>query len=218
MNNLRIRVIIADDHPVIRLGVKSMLDETPMIQCVGTATSSSELLDLLEQTPCDVLVTDYAMPDAKHGDGLQLLTLLIARHPNLPVVVLTGLDQPALFQAIYAAGIQHILSKGDDLQHVSSAVLAAHARRRYISPSIADLLPTRTNRRAARALSKRESEVLRLYVGGLGINEIAERLDRRKQTISTQKMSAMQKLGIDKDADLFKFASELGLRGPEGNT
>ncbi|WP_236565032.1 response regulator [Stenotrophomonas geniculata] len=204
---------MADDHPVIRLGVEAALDETPMIECVGSVANSTALLELLDSTPCDVLVTDYAMPGGRHGDGLALIGLLSKRYPELPIIVLTGLDQPGLLQALHSAGVQHLLSKADDLQHVSSAVLAAHARRRYLSPSINDLLPKRGSSRPARPLSTKEREVLRLYVSGMGINEIAAHLDRRKQTISTQKVSGMAKLGVDKDADLFKLAEELGLRG-----
>ena len=99
-----------------------------------------------------------------------------------------------------------------------AAIAAAWANRRYLSPSITQLLPARGAPRAIAALSPREHEVLVLFVSGLSVNEIATRLDRRKQTISTQKTAGLAKLGIDKDADLFKFASELGLRTPRPDT
>lgn len=84
----------------------------------------------------------------------------------------------------------------------------------HLSPSIAPLAPPRGATRPTAKLSPREKEVLSLYVGGATINEIAEKLDRRKQTVSTQKVSGMAKLGIEKDADLFKHAAELGLLPP----
>lgn len=215
MSHPIIRVAIADDHPVIRMGIEAAIDEIPTLTCIGAVADSSALVALLEQTGCDVVVTDYAMPGGAHGDGLQLLAYLRQTFPDLRLIVMTGLDQPAMIQSLHASGIDHILSKADDTSHVPAAIAAAWANRRYLSPSIAQMLPARGAPRATAALSPREHEVLVLYVSGLSINEIAERLDRRKQTISTQKTAGMAKLGIDKDADLFKFATELGLRGGE---
>lgn len=212
MSHPIIRVAIADDHPVIRMGIEAAIDEIPTLSCIGAVGDSSALVALLEQTACDVVVTDYAMPGGEYGDGLQLLGYLRTHFPDLRLIVMTGLDQPAMIQALHASGIDHILSKADDTSHVPSAIAAAWASRRYLSPSIAQLLPARGAPRTEAALSPREREVLVLFVSGLSVNEIATRLNRRKQTISTQKTVGMAKLGIDKDADLFKFASELGLR------
>lgn len=209
-----IRVAVADDHPLIRMAIEAALDAVPALHHIGSAEDSTGLMALLDAQPCDVLVTDYAMPNGVHGDGLELLATLQQRYPQLHIVVFTGMDQPAIVQALAAAGINHILSKGDDVGHVAAAVLAAHVRRRYLSPSIAPLLPVRGSQRVTVALSPREHEVLSLFVSGLSVNDIAERLGRRKQTISTQKINGMVKLGIERDADLFKHAVELGLGKP----
>ncbi len=209
-----IRVAVADDHPLIRMAIEAALDPVPALQHIGSAADSTELIALLDAHPCDVLVTDYAMPRGAHGDGLELLEFLRRRYPELHIVVFTGMDQPAIVQALAAAGIHHILSKADDVGNVPTAVMAAHVRRRYLSPSIAPLLPPRGSVRAPVALSPREHEVLSLFVSGHSVNEIAEKLGRRKQTISTQKINGMAKLGIERDADLFKHAVELGLGGP----
>ncbi|PSD31975.1 DNA-binding response regulator [Stenotrophomonas maltophilia] len=139
MIQLAIRVALADDHPVIRLGVKSALDEAPAIHCIGAATDSTGLVALLEREPCDVLVTDYAMPGGIHGDGLELLAYLRTHFPQLRVVVMTGLEQPSLLNRLDALGVPGILSKGDDLHHVQAAVMAVYAHRRYLSPSVAEL-------------------------------------------------------------------------------
>lgn len=209
-----IRVAIADDHPLIRMAIEAALDTVPAIVHVGSAANSTELIALLDAHPCDVVVTDFAMPHGEHGDGLQLLQLLRSRYPELQIAVFTGLDQTAVVQALYDAGVNHILSKGDDVSHVAAAIMAAHVGRRYLSPSVAPLLPARSSQRSTVPLSPREREVLRLFVGGMSINAIAEQLDRRKQTISTQKVNGMAKLGVERDADLFKYAVELGLDAP----
>lgn len=206
-----IYVVVADDHPLIRVAVESALDTVPALVHVGSAADSTELITLLDAHPCDVLVTDFAMPGGAHGDGLPLLQMLRERYPELQIVVFTGLDQAAIVQALFEAGISHILSKADDVSHIAAAVMAAHVGRRYLSPSIAPLLPLRGTQRPTLALSPREREVLTLFVAGWSVNAIAEKLDRRKQTVSTQKVNGMAKLGIERDADLFKYAVELGL-------
>lgn len=206
-----IHVVVADDHPLIRVAIESALDSVPALVHVGSAADSTELIALLDRHPCDVLVTDFAMPGGTHGDGLPLLHMLRERYPELQIVVFTGLDQAAIVQALFEAGISHILSKADDVSHIAAAVMAAHVGRRYLSPGIAPLLPLRGTQRPTLALSPREREVLTLFVAGWTINAIAEKLDRRKQTVSTQKVNGMAKLGIERDADLFKYAVELGL-------
>lgn len=216
MNHLSIRVAIADDHPVIRLGVRAALDEAPAIQCIGEAKDSSELVKLLEQAgkdaaPCDVVVTDYAMPGGDHGDGLELLNHLQTHFPGLRIVVMTGLDQPGLLNRLNSLGIAGILSKGDDLQHVASAVMAVYAQRRYLSPSVAEHLQHLEKRRVT-SLSPNEKKVITLFISGLSVAEIATALGRKKQTVSTQKINAMRKLGIAGDAELHTFAADLGLK------
>jgi two-component system capsular synthesis response regulator RcsB len=97
------------------------------------------------------------------------------------------------------------------MSHVRAAIQAVHIGRRYFSPSVAHMMKSLPSATASSRLSQRESEVIALYVGGDSINAIAEKLQRSKQTISTQKINAMRKLGIETDADLFKYAIELGL-------
>ena len=82
-----IHVVVADDHPLIRMAVESALDSIPALVHVGSAADSTELIALLDEHPCDVLVTDYAMPGGAHGDGLPLLHLLRERYPELQIVV-----------------------------------------------------------------------------------------------------------------------------------
>lgn len=211
MENALVRVAIADDHPVIRMGMATTIADVPTFQWIGSASSSTELIALLDKTPCDVLVTDYAMPGGQYGDGLELLDLLKHRYSDMAIVVMTGMDRPAIVQAILSLGIENILSKADDMTHLTMAVQAAHVRRRYLSPSLVPLATASRKTPTAASLSPREREVLSLYLGGATINDIAECLQRSKQTVSTQKVKGMAKLGITSDADLFKHAAELGL-------
>lgn len=205
-----IRVAVADDHPVIRMGIEALLDDISSLERIGSAADSTQLVALLDAQPCDVLVTDYAMPGGEHGDGMELITFIRQRYPDLRIIVLTGMEKLALIRSLMAHGINAILSKTDDMSHLRAAIQATRTGRRYYSPRISGMLKALPVTGSAR-LSQRESEVIALYVGGDSINVIAEKLQRSKQTISTQKVSAMRKLGIETDADLFKYAIELGL-------
>lgn len=213
MDDLKVRVAVADDHPVIRMGIEAALAEVPTIACIGVVPNSTALITLLDREPCDVLVTDYAMPGGNYGDGLELMDLLQQRYPDMAIVVMTGIEMPSLIRTLMSKGIQNLVGKTDELSHVPRAVQAAYVKRRYLSPAISAIVGTERIGEPSEALTKlsqREREVLALYVGGATIGDIAAQLQRSKQTVSTQKMRAMAKLGVSKDAELFRYAAELG--------
>lgn len=205
-----IRVAFADDHPVIRLGIEATLDDIPNVKRIGSAVDSTGLVALLDAQACDMLITDYAMPGGQYGDGLELVGFLRERYPKLGIIIITSMDKAVLIRSLLACGVDGILSKADDMSHLRSAVQAVHSKRKYFSPRITRMVKALPSTNSSR-LSPREFEVIKLYVSGTSINGIAEKLERSKQTISTQKVSAMRKLGIESDADLFKYALELGL-------
>lgn len=205
---MKIRIALADDHPAVLAGIQHELNALPGLEIVGLARDSGELVKLLQHQSCDVLVTDYAMPGGKFGDGMALVTYLRENYPALKIIVFTTLDNPALGITLTDLGVMAVLSKASDINLLATAVFAAHQSsigprtgRQTGRPQTADLAP----------LSKREEEVILLFVSGLTINEIADRLIRTKQTISSQKSNAMRKLRITRDADLFRFALETGL-------
>jgi two-component system capsular synthesis response regulator RcsB len=216
MSNMKIRLVLADDHPAVLSGINHGLAVLPTLEVVGTAADSGELIKLLDMKACDVVITDYAMPGGEYGDGMALLAYLRRTYPKLKIVVFTTIENPALAQEIAKLGVHAVLSKSHDTSHLISAVHAAYAGATYFrstSRAREDALPkaSLSADTRARTLSPREMEVVRLFVSGMSINEIAERLHRTKQTISAQKTRAMRKLGIDRDADLFRFAYETGL-------
>lgn len=211
MKPFSIRALLADDHPAILLGIKQALADAGSITIVGEATNSSDLIRQLERTPCDVLVTDYAMPGGDYSDGAALLTFIGRRFPQVRIVVITMMNSPGIFHNLIQNGITSIVSKSDDTSHVLPAIHAAFSGARYTSPTVSDVVRNAPRVKTASSLSQRESEVIRLFVSGLTIGEIAEQLNRSKQTVSTQKTSAMRKLGLQKDADIYKYATEVGL-------
>jgi two-component system capsular synthesis response regulator RcsB len=168
------------------------------------------LVALLSESACDVVVTDFSMPGGRYGDGLSLLRFLKRRFPATRLVVLTGIENHAVMQGILDVGAIGIVSKSDDLQHLESAIGMAYAGDRYVSPRVAQILEQAAANPLPQ-LSKRETEVLRLYAEGLSVSEIGARAGRSSKTISAQKMAAMKKLGLQHDADVFKYAVAHGL-------
>ena len=191
------------------------------MRLTGTAGNSTELMRILDRGCCDVLVSDYSMPGNEHGDGIALFSFLQRRYPSVKLVVLTMLDNPAVLGALQKQGIGCIVSKSDALSHLIPAIHAAATGGTYYSPSVQNSLRMRDMDRASHALqplSKRELEVVRLYASGLTVNEIAERVNRSKKTISTHKARAMQKLGIERDVDLLRYAMEHGMVASSSKT
>jgi two-component system capsular synthesis response regulator RcsB len=183
---------------------------------VGSAKDSTELIAILDREACDVLVSDYAMPSGDYGDGIALFSLLKRRYPTIKIVVLTMLDHPAVLRSLITLGVGCIVSKSDATKHLLPAVHAAFSGGTYYSPVVNKIVQSmdmnRRGRGFAGALSHRELEVVRLFSSGLTVGEIAERVSRSKKTISTQKSKAMEKLGIERDVDLLRYAIENGLQ------
>lgn len=208
MDDFSIRVILADDHPSVLDGLTAALKEHRTVNVTATVANSTELIAALNSQPCDVLISDYAMPGGEFGDGITLFSFLRRRYPNTRIVVLTMMDNPGVIRSLLKLGIQCILSKSDATAHVLPAIHGAFAEGRYFSPSIGKVVwqvEIDSPVSAQRALTTRESEVVRLFVAGQSINEIAATLRRSKQTISSQKSNAMRKLGVVSDTDLIKY-------------
>ncbi|ENZ78997.1 two component transcriptional regulator, LuxR family [Ralstonia pickettii OR214] len=186
---------------------------------VGEASNADELLAVLARVRCDLAITDYAMPGSRYGDGIILLEFLMRRHPDLRVMVLTMLETRALMSNILRAGIKVIVSKSDEPQHILEGMQAAVDGRIYLSPLLnAKLLcrngePQPAHDDPVAKLGKRELEVLRMYVTGKTVSEIAQQLNRSVKTISSQKQTAMRKLELGNEAALFDFAVRHGLLG-----
>ncbi|MBR8220409.1 response regulator [Burkholderia ambifaria] len=208
MDEFFVRVMVADDHPSSALGMSQALAGSSTIKLLGTVSNSTDLVAMLDVQQSDVLVVDYVMPGGKYGDGLALLSFLQRRYPALHLVTITMIDNPSVLRAIQRQGVGCILSKSDAISHLVGAVHAAYVGANYLSPFVKQLLEGTEASPGTRTLTAREIEVVRLYGAGLTVGEIAVQLHRSKQTISSQKSSAMKKLGIVRDADLIRYASE----------
>jgi two-component system, NarL family, captular synthesis response regulator RcsB len=216
MDEFSVRVMVADDHPASALGISQALQGSSTIRLTGTVSNSTDLVAALDAQPSDVLVLDYVMPGGKFGDGLVLLSFLQRRYPALRIATITMIDNPSVLHAIRKQGVNCILSKSDALSHLIGAVHAAYVGGNYLSPSVKQLLQDGDAVPGTRTLTAREIEVVRLFGAGYTVGEIAAQLHRSKQTISSQKSSAMKKLGIVRDADLIRYADEGDVQDPSG--
>ena len=222
---MSIRIVIADDHPVILAGVREALGEVPDINVVAGVEDSTALVEALGRFPVDVAVTDYSMPGGQYGDGVALVGFLRRRFSAVPLVVLTSVGGAQVLASIRRAGVSCIVSKADPIPELAEAIRAAKEGRPYLSPEIERQLGSATIEQAV--LTRREAEVVRLIAEGKTQKEIAQQLQRSRQTISTQKHSAMRKLGLQRSAEIFEYALNEGMvsasqgarlaRGPRRN-
>jgi two-component system, NarL family, captular synthesis response regulator RcsB len=217
-----VRVVIADDHELVRIGLRAVLQRGGEgYEVVGEASSGSELLKVLAHTSCDVAIVDFQMPeDQASMDGVMLLRELRRRHPRLRVVVLTMLRNIAIFRTMYQEGVEAVVEKTAVVQELFVALRAVRAGRTYMSKGVREQLmersasaadPSPADRRPAQALSVREAEVMRLLAQGLTVSEVARITHRSVKTISLQKHSAMAKLGLVNDQQLFDYVRASGL-------
>ncbi|SDG77395.1 response regulator transcription factor [Paraburkholderia phenazinium] len=214
---VNLRVILADDHPFVLLGVRSALSAHRDILIAGEATGPTSLIDLLRSVPCDVLVTDLTMPEVRGamGDGLHLIRRIRDEWPALRVVVLTGLTNTAILRSVVSDGAVGILNKTEAMTELIAAIRCAADGRVFISGSIlealAELKSESDGTWRISHLSSRESEVIGLFSQGKSISEIARALGRDARTVSRQKRIAMAKLGVANDPGLFAYVRAHGV-------
>ncbi|WP_207004923.1 response regulator [Trinickia mobilis] len=217
----RMKVVVADDHPVILLGAEQALLKFPDVEVIAQARQSTELIKVLQTVPADVLVTDLAMPGGQYGDGLPLIDYILRHFPGLRIVVLTMLENAALLKRLGEIGVIAVVNKSDDLAHIGLAIRHVMHDLPYASPSVRTSLDTLRINAGGKTedviLSRRELEVVRLFVSGLTIKEISTQLNRSIKTISTQKNMAMRKLGLERDSELFQYAQSNGLMNLSSN-
>jgi two-component system capsular synthesis response regulator RcsB len=215
MNSSMTSVVLADNHSVVLEGARHHLEKNPTISVIGTANNSTALITKLDQLLCDVLVSDYVMPGEGRGDGLALFSFIRRRHPNLKVVVLSTIENPTVVRSLLDMSILCIVSKADPVDHLTPAVQAACANNGYLSPRMmrisASITPDTRSNSSCSSLTKRELEVVRFFSSGMSVTEISMRLHRSVKTISTQKMTAMLKLGISGNAELMLYGLQSGL-------
>jgi DNA-binding NarL/FixJ family response regulator len=207
----RIRVALADDHPVVLAGIKALLQAAAEIEVVGEATTGTAALAIITQTMPDVAVLDLSMPGIS---GLELTRLLGEKCASVKVIALTVHEDRAYVQPLLEAGARGFLLKRSAAEDLVRAVRAVAAGGMVLDPAIAEkAFPARQEHEAAAAaadLSPRESDVLRFTAQGFGNKEIAGRLDVSVKTVETYKARAAEKLGLRSRAAIVRYGAAQG--------
>lgn len=207
------RVIIADDHPVVLIGLRMLIDLNGTCVIVGEAEGPDSLLSLLSTTPCDLLITDFCMPGDLQADGLKMLSTVRRRYPSMPIILVTMFANVTTLRAAFAQGAMAIVAKDASATELPMAIKSVGEGRRFISESLRAVLlqADAGSQTSSPSLSAKEHEVVRMLASGMTVSEIAGYFKRSVSTISKQKSMAMQRLGISTDVDLFAYARENGL-------
>ncbi|CAH2790064.1 MAG: Two-component transcriptional response regulator, LuxR family [uncultured Paraburkholderia sp.] len=214
-----VRAIIADDHPLVLLAIENLLNSFSNLRAVGRAADTSELFEQLERNVCDLVLMDLYMPGEFEPDALEAIRMFRQHFPNVALVVLTMETDAAVLQSVISLGVEGLLSKRDRIDLIHVAIVTALARECYVGPAVRALIADATLIQrldyVRKMLSRRELEVFTHYASGFGVTEIAARVDRSVKTISAQKCTAMRKLPLESDAELFCFAVEHGVIAEE---
>jgi DNA-binding NarL/FixJ family response regulator len=206
----RIRVLLVDDHAVVREGYRRLLERDESLAVVGEAAAMADALTLDAQLQPDVIVLDIALPGVS---GIEILRRLIARRPEARVLMFSMYQDGIYATHAMNAGACGYLSKASAPDLLVSAVRAVAAGSRYISPDVELAMTTRsaTAQQLANALSVRELEVLRLLAQGYGVDAIAARLGLSPKTAANHQSSIKQKLGAGSALQLILIAQQFGL-------
>ena len=213
MGNFSVKTIFANDRPLTVAGVTAVFEKTNAIDLIKICKSPKELIDSIRTQDCDVVLFDYGMRGRGHMEGLALLSYLRRMRPNLKIVVLVAHENPVIIRSIQSRVVSGIVSKFDDVGHIVTAIHTGYAGGVYLSPIVKRAVDDAGLERNSGSpkLTPREIEVIRCYLSGMTIGEIAAHLHKGKQTVSAQKMSAMRKLGVKRDMDLMKCAVSMDL-------
>ncbi|APD10149.1 MULTISPECIES: response regulator transcription factor [Thermus] len=204
-----IRVVLVEDHILVRSGIRHLLEARGPIRVVGEAGSGREALSLLERLEADLAILDVSLPDCT---GIDLCRTLKARFPNLRLLALSMHEDPEYVRGFLQAGGEGYVSKAAVDHELVDAVLAVARGERYLNPSLAMRLAMEMVQGEVQeeSLSPREEEVLRLLAQGLSHKEVAERLAISEKTVATYRERGMEKLGLKTRSDLLRYAVRRG--------
>jgi DNA-binding NarL/FixJ family response regulator len=204
-----IRVLLADDHAIVRAGLKEILADTGDIEVAAEATNGQEVMARIRGHDYDVVVLDLSMPGRS---GIELIKQVKDEKPKLRILVLTMHSEEQYAVRALKAGASGYLTKDSAAEQLVAAIRKIAAGGAYVSPETAERLALGASPRAEAAphtlLSDREFQVLQLIAGGQSVGEIARRLALSVKTVSTHKTRILQKMGLANQAELIRYALE----------
>lgn len=207
-----IRLMIADDHAIVRGGLRQLLSLAPDITVESEAVDGAQVLEGLRRQLPDLLLLDINMPGLS---GPDLITRIKSHWPALPILVLSMHNEGQVAARVLKAGASGYVTKDSEMEVLLGAIRRVAAGGKFIVPELAEKLvfdvSLSSDRLPHQTLSDRELEVFRLLVAGQGVNDIAEQLCISNKTVSTHKTRLMEKLNLSSTADLVRYAMQHGL-------
>lgn len=208
-HNATIRILLADDHAIVRDGLRLIMSDTQDIAIVGEATNGAEVLAMVKSLDFDVLLLDMNMPEPS---GIDLVNRLLANDAMLKILVLSMNNEPHMVSRVLRAGVHGYITKGSGQALLIAAIRKVAAGGHFIDPSLVDEFVFSANDVAPHEiLSDREFQVLRMLAEGQSLTDIAQSLHLSDKTISAHKSRLMQKLSIHSNAGLVRYAVRHGL-------
>lgn len=207
------RVLIADDHPLFRQGIRSLIERDPDIEVVGEAGDGFELLEMIKKTPADLVIMDIAMPKIQGLDATREVKRL---SPETRVLILTMHNSKQYLYHAMSVGSDGYLLKEDAHDDLVSAIRTIQRGKFYISPLVADQVTDLLVQKSRGVdveqdpLSPREREVLKLVAEGKSSKEVAELLFISTMTVQNHRANIKRKLNLRRNTDLIKYAMEKG--------
>lgn len=207
-----IRIVIADDHAIVRTGLREFFADQVDLRVTGEAANGSEALELVRQGDLDVLLLDLSMPDQS---GVDALAAIHARKPELPILILSGFPEAHYATMLIKQGASGYLNKECDPEEIVNAIRTVARGRKYISAAVAEQLASGLDPTAAKAphelLSEREFQVFLRLAKGETISRIADGMSLSVKTVSTYRSRVMEKMALESNSDLTYYALKSGL-------
>jgi two-component system response regulator NreC len=209
-----IKVLIADDHAIVRTGLRALLTSEPSLHLVGEATGGYEAIEMVSDTQPDILVLDVSMPDL---DGIAVTKKLKPLYPDLKILILTlHKDDALLREALKSGAAGYILKQAAESELISAIQIVMRGDM-YVDPSMLrslieeKSLPTNARHEPVEPLTRRETEVLKLIVQGYTNRQVGEELNISIRTVEGHRANLSGKLGLRSRVELVRFAREHGL-------
>jgi DNA-binding NarL/FixJ family response regulator len=215
--NKSIKVAIADDHAIFRLGLKHLLSKTGVMDTVVEAASGCELLSKLTVEKCDVILLDIQMPKM---DGVDTAKILLDKHPLIPVIVITNFSDRLHFDTMLELGVRGFILKSADVKEFENAIFSVYSGGVYFSLEVLGFL-TKKGKEQNKPfdigkLTRREHEVLKLICNGCNNNLISEKMFISVRTVEKHKTNIFIKTGVDSTQKLIIFAVKNNLFSIKG--
>ncbi|MDP2915653.1 MAG: response regulator transcription factor [Candidatus Aminicenantes bacterium] len=214
---MSIRVVLADDHPVVRAGLRAVIEKSKEdIAIVDEATNGKEVLEIAEKKPVDIYLLDVEMP---HLNGIETAERLLKKDPKAKIIILSIHDSRIFVQRALRCGVKGYILKESAIEEVIQAIHEVFKGRFFLSPGISNYIVdgflgkvgTGEDKSARNSLTKREREVLQLIGEGNTNKEIAQKLNLYLNTVHVHRRNLMQKLNIHKQADLIRYTIKEGI-------